>query len=153
MRSPANQIIPTSSLCLYRYLYPLSYVIYILYSNEPQRSSPTFFKSVSLSLSVNLLRLSLPTRTQSGLCSITRWDHYATTKNFTGKSLLLCDFLVYNSGRANMECNCVSCVRIFNGVELPQCSTEPDRVTTLEKRESFRISTPTKIEILQLKTI
>ena len=69
---------------------------------------------------------------------------------------LLGDFLVYNlcsSGRANMECNCVSCVRIFNGVELPQCSTEPDRVTTLEKRESFRISTPTKIEILQLKTI
>ena len=126
----------------------------LLYSNEPQRSSPTFFKCVmSLSLSVYLLRLSLPTRTQSGLCSITRWDHYATTKNFTGKSLLLCDFLVYNSGRANMECNCVSCVRIFNGVELPQCSTEPDRVTTLEKRESFRISTPTKIEILQLKTI
>ena len=125
----------------------------LLYSNEPQRSSPTFFKSVmSLSLSVNLLRLSLPTRTQSGLCSITRWDHYAT-KYFTEKSLLFGDFNSCSSGRANMECNCVSCVRIFNGVELPQCSTEPDRVTTLEKRESFRISTPTKIEILQLKTI
>jgi len=106
-----------------------------LYSNEPQRSSPTFFfKSVmSLSLPVSSLRLSLPTRTQSGLCSITRWDHYAT-KYFTGKSLLLGNFFVYNSGRANMECNCVSCVRIFNGVELPQCSTEPDRVTTLEYR-------------------
>ena len=28
MRSPAKQIIPTSSLCLYRYLYPFSYVNY-----------------------------------------------------------------------------------------------------------------------------
>ena len=52
------------------------FIIFIFKRVRMFRSSPMFFfKSVmSLSLSVSSLRLSLPTRTQSGLCSITRWD-------------------------------------------------------------------------------